>query len=230
VKEASREFKRNVLDSLKEIGRELKVLGELRRADATVQGEEGTFSYRSLFAIGGSLVGLVGATMVAMSNPVGWVVGGLGLAIGLLSSLFKSKAEKMRNASRKIAEALRDHLENKEREMINEQLQRLSEQVAAARAEVDGHFEGLVSGIARIRDSCAAAELQLSHNRDQLDRRFAARVLDWLAGREISDGVILAVQREPGRRLFIRTADRVSHNRDPEYVRRVLQEELALEP
>ncbi|WP_281336900.1 GTPase [Flavobacterium eburneipallidum] len=71
--------------------------------------KDSTFNTRSFLKIGGSLIGVVGAVVGfcgLVSNPIGWVIAIGGILVGLSNLLFKSKANKIKEAQEKIEKSL----------------------------------------------------------------------------------------------------------------------------
>ncbi len=68
-----------------------------------------TFNTRTFLKIGGSLIGVVGAiflSVAALSTPVGWALAIGGFLVGLSNYLFKSKANKIKDAQESIEKSL----------------------------------------------------------------------------------------------------------------------------
>lgn len=70
---------------------------------------DSTFNTKTFLKIGGGLIGVAGAIFLAvatLSNPVGWALAVGGILVGLSNFLFKSKADKIKEAQDKIEKSL----------------------------------------------------------------------------------------------------------------------------
>lgn len=231
LEETFSHFEDKVQEGLNEVGKDLEMMARLKMKRLKGDGSGLEFSWRNTIRIGGALTALVGA-IIAISNPVGWVIAGIGTVIGWLASLFQSKDAKRRKAITKISDGLRKQLRSQENQVLKEQTKEFEKHSKEIRQDVFQHFELQKKSIKVIESLCRAGEDDLSREVDSINRAYASRVLQWLTQDprpEITlENQVIAVNRQCGSRMKIHTSLEERQIRPLEDVHRVLQEDLEI--
>ena len=225
------DFEDKVKEGLEEIGKDLEMMARLKMERLTVDESGPGFSWRNIVRIGGSLVGLA----ILLSNPVGWVsvIGAaVSAVVGWFASLFESKEEKRRKAIEKLSKALRKELNSQEGQVLKEQIKEFEKYSQKIRRDVFRHFELLNESIKAIGSFCGAGEADLGKEVNGINRAYASRVLQWLTHDPRSaiamEDEIIAVKRQCGSRMEIRTSEKKRQIRPSKDAHRVLQEDLEI--
>ena len=223
-------FEDKVKAGLDEVGKDLEMMASLKMGRLTIAGSGLEFSWKNIVRIGSGLAQLIGG-IIAISNPVGWVIV-IGAVIGWLPRLFESKEAKRRKAVTKIKNTLRKELNSQKSRMLKEQTKEFEKCSKKLRQNVLQHFDLLNESIKSIGSLCRAGEVDLGKEVNGINRAYASRVLQWLMedpGSEITfEEQVVAVNRQCGSRMNIRTSLEKQQIRPREDVHRALQEKLEI--
>lgn len=229
------DFRHRVQEALEEVGREIQLITRLSAGDLDLEGVESgisTFPARNIMLFGGGILALAG---IFAGGPVGWVVGGVGIVFSLLSGLFKSKEEKIREAALKIGDSLYEQLAKQERKIKANNIKNFIEQLHQLIESLDAYFDSLISVHRAISRQCAITDEKFQAAAKQLNRAYAKRVVDWLTdnnhgslSEEEIGRTICEVERDFGRCLKIKTPNRLKLKRTESDIKRVLQEDIIL--
>lgn len=167
-----------------------------------------TFNTRTFLKIGGSLIGVVGAiflSVAALSNPVGWFLAIGGILVGLSNYLFKSKANKIKDAQDKIEKSLIKGIDDFEIHLKEEIFQSLDKMLFDYDKSVDDNMEKLINE-AEAFQKLLKAEVDFSNNKiDLLNKAMMIRVFqhinhidfDFEVNKFVSkDKTIIDIQRD----------------------------------
>ncbi len=227
-------FKDKMKEGLEEVGKDLEMMASLKMERLIVDGSGLEFSWRNTIRIGGLLSGAI-----AFAIPLGWIgvlgkviVGVISGLLSALASVFQSKETKRRKAVTKISDTLRKKLNSQKGEVLKKQTKEFEKSSKELRQNVLQHFELLNESIKAIRLLCIEGEKTLKREINSINRTYASRVLQWLTldtRSEITlEEQVIAVNRQCGSRMKIRTSLEKPQIRPWEDVRRALQEDLEI--
>lgn len=223
----------NVEAILNELGQEMKNIGALSAGEASLAGEQDTISYRGMMGIGGAVISIAG--FAAVLGPVGWVggvvIGIVGGLVSLVGSFLTSKAKKRRKAVAKIIDQLTEQVDDQTTAVLEKMDEALSQNVEEIAKAIRDYFGLLIGGLESVATPCEEQHGTLIDTVDKINEVFAHRILEWLKGdTNATLPSISRVEREPGVCMTIHTDAPLEHTQSIEAIRRVLQEELVLEP
>ncbi len=167
------------------------------------------FPAREVTRFVGSALGIAGTIVliVANTNPIGWVLTGASIVVGIVSSLFKKKADREKAAQDKLYTKLKEEINKQCEKTVADFLKVAKKETGAIVEKTKGVYIRLQRCIeAIIAESdimCAQWEDQIA----QMNNRFAIRVLQYLNPDE--QPKILMVNRTFGDSLEIYVADAV---------------------
>lgn len=181
-----------------------------------------------LFDLGGS----VALVALGMSNPIGWVLTGVGVVIGLISKLFKSQAQKQQEAIDKLHQAIKNGIGETSEKNITDCLNDIRLSTDQAIDNIDRLFTELIAGLERterIADGLMRTyQAQVYH----LNQVYAWRILQHLSkehepfSAEQASTVIKRVDRVGGKDLRIITKKAVKG--DPSSLAGILAEKVSI--
>ncbi|MBR5272749.1 MAG: 50S ribosome-binding GTPase [Clostridia bacterium] len=156
--------------------------------------------------ISGAL-GIAGAIVLAfsLSNPIGWILGGLALVGKWFSGLFKSRAQREREAQDRLYNSLADSISTQCEKTVEEFSKKTKKEITAITKKTKKMYENIQECLETvIKESdvmCREWESQI----DEMNMHFAKRVLQYLApGEEYS---ITDISRAFGETLNISIAE-----------------------
>ncbi|MCC9063571.1 GTPase [Flavobacterium piscisymbiosum] len=142
--------------------------------------KDSTFNTRSFLKIGGGLIGVVGAiflSVATLSNPIGWTLAIGGILVGLSNYLFKSKANKIKDAQEKIEKSLMKGIEDFEIHLKKQIFQSLDQMLFDYDKSVDDNMGKLIIE-AEAFQKLLKTELDFSKSKvDVLNKAMMIRVL-----------------------------------------------------
>lgn len=104
-----------------------------------------TFNTKSLITISGSVIGVVGSIMILASNPIGWLVAGAGIVVGLLSYFADSKETKRQKAQAKIEDSLLKSINEIEKQYKQQAKKELDKLVLTYKTTVNKNMNEIIS-------------------------------------------------------------------------------------
>lgn len=170
--------------------------------------------FKSITRILGGLLDVSGSIVLLIfgaSNPVGWVLAGLGLAVSLLSGVFKSKAKKRQEAIDKVYQAVKQSVEKASPENISACLRDVEKSTDDIISRIEMVFDELISGLentAQIGDGLIG---EYQKQIDFLNKVYAWRIVQYLEhrfirySRECVEAEIDQVERINGKEIRIIT-------------------------
>ena len=192
-----------------------------------------TFDMKAMLAIGGSILGLVGGVLIALSNPIGWALAIGGLAVGLFSALFKSKAEKIREAQDKLYESIKNSFEENRNATISGIVENFTKMVNKTESTVEKLFTTLDSVLTKLINDLAPLKEAAGYHESVLNKLYAIRILNFAKNSDrfnIDDQSLLSrisVEHDFAKTLKIKT-DLVNWI-DTKKLTHILQEDIILE-
>ena len=224
-------FEDKVQEGLEEVGKDIEMMAKLKMERLTVDGVGQKRSWRDHVSIGSRLAQLIGG-IIAISNPVGWVLVGIGTIGQIVARFLQSKDTKRRKAVTKISDELRKKLNSQKGEVLEKQTKEFEKSSKELRQNVLQHFELLNESIKTIRSLCMEGEKTLKREINSINQAYASRVLQWLTHDPQSEMTmeeqVIAVKRQCGSRMKICTSLEKPQIRLWEDVHRALQEDLEI--
>lgn len=168
------------------------------------------FPAREVTRFVGSALGIAGTVVliVANTNPIGWVLTGASIVIGIVSSFFKKKADREKAAQYKLYSKLKDEIEKQCEKTVSEFTKVAKKETGTVVEKAKNIYTKLQRCMENIITEsdvmCSQWEDQIS----QMNHRFAVRVLQYLAPGE--EPKILMVNRSFGESLDIYVADEIT--------------------
>lgn len=230
-------FSSDMTDLLEEVGRELTLNRRLAINSGGLS-EQGSSTWAQQSSKWGSgILGVAGS--IAMLIPGGQIIGGIMLGIsvvlGVLASIFESKASKRRKAVAKISSALESQIEKQEKEVVEAALKHFKEQCQAGAAAVQDYFRLSAEGLAFVGQTLERGAETLQKQIDILNTHFAARILDF-AGNAPSESSaqdlraqIIEVRRKVGESIDIKVSPKIRTPKDLSIIESVIQERITLQ-
>lgn len=155
-------------------------------------------------------VGTVLTLFLGASNPIGWVVIGVGAFVGLLSSLFKSKAKKIAEAKEKVRNSLYNSLDKQKSDILEKIDDYTKKGTESIQNNVNTTLEVIKKTLSESINIASEFVNTLNGKCRTLDIYFAQRVVDYLTDNECSDisssyGKEISVDRVYGKYFTIKS-------------------------
>lgn len=106
--------------------------------------------FKSISRIAGSVLGVAGSIVTIIlgaSNPVGWILTGAGILIGLGSLLFSSKEKKRQKAIDKVYFSIKDNILKQAPEQIDSTISYIGGELSRSVEIIDSLFSDLINGL-----------------------------------------------------------------------------------
>jgi GTPase SAR1 family protein len=228
-------FTTDITDLLDEIGRELALSRHVVFKSVTLNEQDSSTWAAQTSKWGGGLLGVVGAVLLLNSNPFGWAITGVSIALGLLSSLLESKASKRRKAVANISTALHTQIEKQEKQIVESTLKHFRDLCSQGTADVQDYFRLSSDGLSFVGQALAQATARLQAQGNVLNTHFAARILDFASSRPSESSAaalreqIRDVRRKVGEQIDIAVCPSMRTTNDLSAIESVIQEKIILQ-
>lgn len=229
-------FSSDLKDLLEEVNQEIRLQRKFSFAAGALEEQDSSVWLQKTLQWGSGLASL-GIGVLALANiwnPGGWVMAGVAI-VGLLASLFESKASKRRKAVARISSALEGQIEQQKRKIIDAALEHFREQCRAGAAAVGDYFRASSDSLELVGRALKRGAGLLEAQRDILNLHFAARILDF-ADRAPSEASaqalrqqIASVCRTVGEHMDIVVAPALRVPRDLSALEPIIQEKISLQ-
>lgn len=229
-------FSDDMKDLLSEVNQEINLQRKLSFSSEKLDEQDSSVWFQKTLQWGSGLASLgIGALALAnIWNPGGWVMAGVAL-IGVIASLFESKASKRRKAVAKISSALESQIEKQEKKIVEAALMHFKEQCQAGAAAVQNYFRLSAEGLAFVGKTLEHGSETLQKQSDILNTHFAARIFDF-AGNAPSESSAQAlraqiheVRRKVGESIDIKVFPKIRMPKDLNIIESVIQERITLQ-
>lgn len=172
-----------------------------------------TFNSKRLMSGLGAGLGAVGTLLtfvLGVSNPIGWVVIGVGAFIGFFSGLFKSKAQKIAEAKEKVRNSLYSSLDKQKSKILEGVDDYTKKGTTSIQSAVNETLDILKMTLTDSISIASKYAKTLENDCHILDIYFAQRIIDYLTDSERSDisssyGKEILVDRVYGKHFTIQT-------------------------
>jgi|GEM_PF-525896 len=231
---------KDIQDYLSDLAADIDSFFNYRNAELPTSG---LFNTKRLFSGLGVALGAVGATVLlaaktklvlalfgAAAGPIGWVLVGAGVLVGVLSKLLKSKEKKRQEAIKNLSSNLQKSMEEN-REQLYKQIPQIIEGFIG---EMSGKIEKILSqiqsGAETIEKNSNTLLHQYKRSFGKTNQYFAKRICDFCTGNiksklEPSDYAGILVERDYGKAIRIR-ANISFPRRKIENLQKILQESV----
>ena len=160
---------------------------------------------------------------------------GISVVLGVLASIFESKASKRRKAVANISSALESQIEKQEKKVVEAALKNFREQCFAGTSAVQDYFRLSADGLAFVGKTLERGAETLQKQSDILNTHFAARILDF-AGSSPSESSAQAlraqiheVRRKVGESIDINVSSKLKAPKNLNAIESVIQEKITLQ-
>lgn len=137
-----------------------------------------TFDAKSLMNVLGGIGALAGSILLAIT-PIGWVIIGLSAIIGIISSLMKSKKERIQEATDRLYESLKKGIEKSEEEIVSDSLRKIREFHDSLQSSVKKQLEVIIGSIEETLEILNPLHSQLNFSINHLNKVLAKRILNF---------------------------------------------------
>ena len=167
------------------------------------------FPAREVTRFVGSALGIAGTIVliVANTNPIGWVLTGASVVVGIVSSFFKKKADREKAAQDKLYTKLKEEIEKQCEKTVASFVKVAKKETGTLVEKTKGVYTKLQRCMESIIAECDVMCVQWEEQIDQMNMRFADRVLQYLCPENKPKA--LMVNRTFGESLEIYIADEV---------------------
>lgn len=218
-------------ESLKELMEDIELFSKIGMSDMNFNISD-TFNTKRLMGIISTIIGGVGF-IVAISNPIGWVLVGIGAVIGFLSSLFKSKEQKIKEATDKLYYSIKNSIEENEEKHIENILSNFTNNHKSIKKRIEKSIDVLCDYLGNISKDLSHINKELKKDLDYLNSIYAYRILNYIKGdniieidkKEINN---IKVNRDYGKRIIIKSKYNINKNLEKK-ITKIIQEEVIFE-
>ena len=136
--------------------------------------------FKSISRLGGSMLGVAGTVLIGLSNPVGWILAGAGLLIGLGSYLFSSKEKKRQKVIDKVYFSIKENVLKQTPEQIDNTISDIDSELSRSVEKIDSLFSDLINGL---KETLVIADQLTQGYESQIDminKVYAWRILQFL--------------------------------------------------
>jgi hypothetical protein len=234
-------FSDDMRDLLEEVGRELALNHRLSINTSTLNEQDSSTWAQKSSMWGSGILGTIGSVLLALPAPEPWhkvagaILVGISLVLGVLASIFESKASKRRKAVAKISSAIESQIEKQEKNIIEAAIKHYREQCLAGAAAVQDYFRLSADGLTFVGQTLEQGAETLQKQSSILNTHFAARILDF-AGHSPSESSAQAlraqiheVRRKVGESIDIDVYPKMRLPKDLNIIESVIQEKITLQ-
>ena len=208
----------------------LETAGGLNEQDSSTWAQQSSKWGSGIFGVAGSI-----AMLIPGGQIIGGIMIGISVVLGVLASIFESKASKRRKAVAKISSALESQIQRQEKKVVEAALKYFKEQCQAGAAAVQDYFRLSAEGLAFVGQTLDRGAETLQKQSDILNIHFAARILDF-AGNAPSESSAQAlrsqiheVRRKVGESIDIKVSPKIRAPKDLNIIESVIQEKITLQ-
>ncbi len=158
--------------------------------------------FRELFRFLGAGTGVAGAIVLIImeSNPIGWALTIGGIVISFIASFFKKKADRQKEAKKKLYGKINSTITEAADKQIPDLLKKIEEYSEAAVKKVLDQYDNLIKGLRFTSDYSEDLISNMELDINELNIKFAQRILEFVYGRHID---VQAVERDFGKTMTV---------------------------
>lgn len=234
------DYSSDMTDLLDEIGRELTLNRRLSFNMGGLSEQESSAWAQQTSKWGGGILGTIGSILLALPAPepwhklVGGILVGVGVVLGVLASIFESKASKRRKAAANISTSLNAQIDEQEEQIVKSALSQFKDVCSEGRTIVQGYFEQSSESLRVIGEALSTGADTLQQQSNLLNIHFAARILDFASAEPSESSAeayrqkIHEVRRTIGSLIDIVAAPSVHHPKNLNLIEQIIQEKVTL--
>ena len=146
-----------------------------------------SFNFKIATRLTGSALGIAGSIVLCvagMSNPVGWILTGVGIAVGALSCVFKSKEKKRQQAINKIYNAIHDKITKSMDGEIEKTITEIEHSIQDRISQTDNLFADLIYGLQTNSELSEKLRERYHEQLIWLNKVYAWRILQFIQTNE----------------------------------------------
>lgn len=219
-------------ESLKELMEDIELFSKIGMSDINFNISD-TFNTKRLMGIIGSVIGGAGGIvlfLLGVTNPVGWVLAGVGLVVGFLSNLFKSKEQKIKEATDKLYYSIKNSIEENEEKHIENILSNFTNNHKSIKERIEKSINVLCDYLENISKDLSDINKELKKELDYLNSIYAYRILNYINGDniiEIDKKEIhnIKAERDYGKSIVIKSKYNINKNLEKK-ITKIIQEEV----
>ena len=219
-------------ESIKELMEDIELFSKIGMSDINFNISD-TFNTKRLMGIIGSVIGGAGGIvlfLLGVTNPVGWVLAGVGLVVGFLSNLFKSKEQKIKEATDKLFYSIKNSIEENEEKHIENILSNFTNNHKSIKKRIEKSINVLCDYLENISKDLLDINKELKKELDYLNSIYAYRILNYINGDniiEIDKKEIhnIKVKRDYGKSIVIKSKYNINKNLEKK-ITKIIQEEV----
>ncbi len=140
--------------------------------------------FKFISKIAGSVIGLAGsivAVILGASNPVGWILTGAGILIGLGSLLFSSKEKKRQKAIDKVYLSIKDNILKQAPERIYNTVSGIDDESSKSVGKIDSLLSDLINGLKKTLTVADQLTQGYGFQIEIINKVYAWRILQFLS-------------------------------------------------
>ena len=215
-------------ESIKELMEDIELFSKIGMSDINFNISD-TFNTKRLMGIISTVIGGVGF-FIAISNPIGWVLVGIGAVLGFLSNLFKSKEQKIKEATDKLFYSIKNSIEENEEKHIENILSNFTNNHKSIKKRIEKSINVLCDYLENISKDLLDINKELKKELDYLNSIYAYRILNYINGDniiEIDKKEIhnIKVKRDYGKSIVIKSKYNINKNLEKK-ITKIIQEEV----
>lgn len=228
-------YMEEIEEHLKELMEDMELFSKIQMSGMNIK-LPNTFNTKGLIGIIGTVISVTGGFLVGLTNPIGWglIIGGT--LIGIISSLvFKSKEEKIKEASDKLYSSIKEHIEKMQKENLPKILSEFENNHKKIKEKIDKSIDILSDYLENISKDLSDTNIELKKKLDYLNSIYAYRILNYSNNKdniieEIDKKEItnIEVERNYGKRIIIKSKNNVNKKLEKK-ITKIIQEEVIFE-
>ena len=223
------EYKKELEEALKELSEDMELFSKIGMSDINFN-LSNTFNTKRLMGIIGSVITGVGGIFLLASNPVGWVLVGIGVVVSIFTSLFKSKEQKIKEATDKLFYSIKNSIEQSEEKNIKNILSNFTNNHKSIKKRIEKSINVLCDYLENISKDLLDINKELKKELDYLNSIYAYRILNYINGDniiEIDKKEIhnIKAERDYGKSIVIKSKYNINKNLEKK-ITKIIQEEV----
>lgn len=223
------EYKKELEEALKELSEDMELFSKIGMSDINFN-LSNTFNTKRLMGIIGSVITGVGGILLLASNPVGWVLVGIGVVVSIFTSLFKSKEQKIKEATDKLFYSIKNSIEQSEEKNIKNILSNFTNNHKSIKKRIEKSINVLCDYLENISKDLSDINKELKKELDYLNSIYAYRILNYINGDNIieidkKEIYNIKVKRDYGKSIVIKSKYNINKNLEKK-ITKIIQEEV----
>ncbi len=156
----------------------IKTSFQLGKIDVPLQ-----LDLKSITRLAGSAIGVAGSIVILIlgaSNPVGWILTGAGILVGLGSLLFSSKEKKRQKAINKIYDTIKSSILEQAPTQVDYTIKEIDSELTKNIERIDSLFADFIKGLGETINISSKMTQAYDKEIEQINKVYAWRILNFL--------------------------------------------------